>query len=30
VTELRRRLAHVLEIDEMVETLLGGLERRGA
>jgi signal transduction histidine kinase len=27
VTELRRRLAHVLEIDEMVETLLGGLER---
>ncbi len=27
VTELRRQLAHVLEIDEMVETLLGGLER---
>jgi signal transduction histidine kinase len=27
VTELRRHLAHVLEIDEMVETLLGGLER---
>jgi two-component system sensor histidine kinase HydH len=27
VTELRRRLAHVLEIDEMVATLLGGLER---
>ncbi len=27
VTELRRRLAHVLEIDEMVETLLSGLEQ---
>jgi two-component system sensor histidine kinase HydH len=27
VTELRRRLSHVLEIDEMVDTLLGGLER---
>ncbi len=27
VTELRRRLAHVLEIDEMAVTLLGGLER---
>jgi two-component system, NtrC family, sensor histidine kinase HydH len=27
VTELRRQLAHVLEIDEMVDTLLGGLER---
>jgi two-component system sensor histidine kinase HydH len=27
VTELRRRLAHVLEIDEMVATVLGGLER---
>jgi signal transduction histidine kinase len=27
VTELRRHLSHVLEIDEMVETLLGGLER---
>lgn len=27
VTALRRRLAHVLEIDEMVETLLDGLER---
>ena len=27
VTELRRRLAHVLEIDEMVTTVLGGLER---
>jgi two-component system sensor histidine kinase HydH len=27
VTELRRHLAHVLEIDEMVDTLLGGLER---
>lgn len=27
VGELRRRLAHVLEIDEMVETILGGLER---
>jgi signal transduction histidine kinase len=27
VAELRRRLAHVLEIDEMVETILGGLER---
>lgn len=26
VTELRRRLAHVLEIDEMVQTLLTGLE----
>jgi two-component system, NtrC family, sensor histidine kinase HydH len=27
VADLRRRLSHVLEIDEMVETLLGGLER---
>jgi two-component system sensor histidine kinase HydH len=27
VTELRRRLAHVLELDEMTETLLSGLER---
>jgi two-component system sensor histidine kinase HydH len=27
VTELRRRLAHVLELDEMVATLLAGLER---
>jgi len=27
VAALRRRLAHVLEIDEMVETLLDGLER---
>ncbi len=27
VTALRRRLAHVLELDEMVETLLDGLER---
>jgi signal transduction histidine kinase len=27
VTALRRQLAHVLEIDEMVDTLLGGLER---
>ncbi len=27
VAELRRRLSHVLEIDEMVETLLSGLER---
>lgn len=27
VTELRRRLSHVLEIDEMVETALSGLER---
>ena len=27
VTELRRRLAHVLELDEMVETLLAGLTR---
>jgi signal transduction histidine kinase len=26
VTDLRRRLAHALEIDEMVQTLLGGLE----
>ena len=26
VTELRRRLAHVLEIDEMVQTLLAGME----
>lgn len=26
VAELRRRLAHVLEMDEMVTTLLGGLE----
>jgi len=26
VTELRRRLAHVLEIEEMVQTLLAGLE----
>ncbi len=26
VTDLRRRLAHVLEIDEMVQTLLAGLE----
>jgi signal transduction histidine kinase len=26
VTDLRRRLAHVLEIDEMVQTLLSGLE----
>ena len=26
VTALRQRLAHVLELDEMVETLLGGLE----
>ena len=27
VTELRRRLSHVLEIEEMVETVLSGLER---
>jgi signal transduction histidine kinase len=27
VSELRRRLAHVLEIDEMIETILGGIER---
>ena len=27
VGELRRRLSHVLEIDEMVETVLSGLER---
>jgi len=27
VVELRRRLSHVLEIDEMVETVLTGLER---
>jgi len=27
VADLRRRLAHVLEIDEMVETILGGLEQ---
>ncbi len=27
VTALRRRLAHVLELEEMVETLLDGLER---
>ncbi len=27
VTQLRRQLAHVLELDEMVGTLLGGLER---
>src|SRR5690606_38529921 len=27
VDELKRRLSHVLEIDEMVETVLGGLER---
>jgi signal transduction histidine kinase len=27
VAELRKRLAHVLEIDEMLETLLDGLER---
>ncbi|APS00645.1 ATP-binding protein [Pajaroellobacter abortibovis] len=27
IVELRRRLAHVLEIDEMIETLLIGLER---
>jgi two-component system sensor histidine kinase HydH len=27
VDELRRRLSHVLEIDEMAETVLGGLER---
>jgi two-component system sensor histidine kinase HydH len=27
VVELRRRLSHVLEIDEMVETVLSGLER---
>ncbi len=27
VSELRRRLAHVLEIDEMVETILSGIER---
>ncbi|MFO0679632.1 MAG: ATP-binding protein [Polyangiaceae bacterium] len=27
VTDLRKRLAHALEIDEMVETLLAGLER---
>jgi len=26
VTELRRRLAHVLEVEEMVQTLLAGLE----
>lgn len=27
VDELRRRLAHVLEIDEMVETILSGMDR---
>ena len=27
VTELRRRLSHVLQIDEMVQTVLSGLER---
>jgi two-component system sensor histidine kinase HydH len=27
VADLRKRLAHVLEIDEMVSTLMGGLER---
>jgi signal transduction histidine kinase len=27
VADLRRRLSHVLELDEMVETVLGGLER---
>src|SRR4029079_4497537 len=27
VSELRRRLAHVLEIDEMIETIRAGIER---